>query len=77
LNPLSEKKSKTSLNKDYRKRELVKITIENQAMLKRLKDKKSTYDRSTWMEARRQNEKYLKNISEYPLTLYTTISNKT
>ena len=34
-----------SLNKEARKRKLVQITIENQAMIQRLKDKKATYDR--------------------------------
>jgi len=61
-----------SLNRDMRKRELVKITIENQAFLKRLQDQKSTYDRNLWEGDRKKHELYLKNICEYPFSLVNT-----
>jgi len=61
-----------SLNRDMRKRELVKITIENQAFLKRLQDQKSTYDRNLWEGDRKKHELYLKNICEYPFSLINT-----
>lgn len=64
-----------SLNRDYRKRELVKITIENQAILKRIQDKKSSYNRQDWNESRKKAEGYLKNISQYPFQLYSTSKN--
>lgn len=35
---------KKSLNRDVRKRELMKITRENQVMLKRLQEKKPSYN---------------------------------
>jgi len=63
-----------SLNRDMRKKELVKITIENQAILRRLQDKKSNYNHTNWQDERKKNERYLRNISEYPMTLYTTTS---
>ena len=56
-----------SLNRDYRKRELVKITIENQAIMKRLEQQKSFYNKRLWDQNRKQTETYIKNISEYPL----------
>ena len=62
---ISEKPTPKSLNRDFRKRELVKITIENQALLKRLQGQKPTYNRQLWENDRKQHELYLKNISEY------------
>lgn len=67
----AEKKIPKSLNREQRKKELVKITMENYAFLKRLRDKKSQYDKDYWEQERKKNERYLKNISEYPLNLYT------
>jgi E3 ubiquitin-protein ligase TRIP12 len=63
--------SSKSLNRDYRKRELVKITIENQLLSKRLSEKKSNYDVTRWLERHRVHEQYLKNICEYPLRIST------
>jgi len=60
---------KPSLNKDVRKRDLVKIAIENQEILKRLENKKSAYNIKTWQKNREYAEKYLANISEYPLKI--------
>jgi len=60
-----------SLNRETRKKELVKITIENQAILKRLKEQKSMYDHNSWLNERKRHETYLKNISEYPMSIYT------
>jgi len=37
-----------SLNRDARKRELMKITKENQLILKRLQDKQANYNVSAW-----------------------------
>lgn len=60
-----------SLNRDSRKRDLVKITIENQSMLRRIQDRKSQYSVNGWLEGHRKEQKYLQNISEYPIKLYS------
>jgi hypothetical protein len=39
---------KKSLNRERRKRELLKITMENQQILKRLQDKQPNYNVSQW-----------------------------
>ena len=57
--------AKRSLNKEARKRELWKITTENQAILKRISEKNSNYDVIKWEEERFEREKIMKNISEY------------
>ena len=61
-----------SLNRDSRKRELVKITIENQNILKRIQNQKSGFSIQNWEESRRKEEIYLQNISEFPIKLYST-----
>ncbi|CAK91932.1 unnamed protein product (macronuclear) [Paramecium tetraurelia] len=57
---------KKSLNKDYRKKELIKIVMENQQLLKRIQDQKSQYNVKDWNQERKWVEKYISNISEYP-----------
>jgi hypothetical protein len=42
--------AKRSLNRDARKRELLKITMENQAILRRLQEQKPNYDVFKWEE---------------------------
>lgn len=49
-----------------RKRELVKITIENQAIMQRIQQKKSAYNIRYWEKNREENEKLISNICEYP-----------
>lgn len=61
---------KRSLNKDKRKQDLMKITMENQAILKRLQKTQSTYDVIKWEKQRLQHEKLMKKMSEYPINLY-------
>ena len=67
--PMTLNLKKSSLNQDVRKREIVKIAIENQEILKRLENKKSAYNIKTWQKNRENAEKYLANISEYPLKM--------
>jgi hypothetical protein len=55
-----------SLNKEYRKRELQKITSENQSILRRIQMREPTYDHLQWAEEAKQNDKYATNIREYP-----------
>ena len=40
--------AKWSLNKNRRKNELLKITLENQSILRRLQEKNSNYDVGRW-----------------------------
>jgi len=54
------------LNRDKRKKELVKITVENQAILKRLQEKAPTYSVSKWNEEYKKIEVFKQNIMEYP-----------
>ena len=58
---------KRSLNRDARKRELTKITKENQLILRRLQDKSANYNVSRWQKEEIQRKNVLKNICEYPL----------
>ena len=57
---------KSSLNKDQRRRELDRINFENNKLLKRLQDKKSSYNVVRWEQERVEKEKLLKNICTYP-----------
>lgn len=61
---------KRSLNKETRKRDLIRITMENQAILKRLQEKQSNYNVFQWEKQRVQNERLVEKISEYPFKLY-------
>ncbi|CAD8095601.1 unnamed protein product [Paramecium primaurelia] len=57
---------KKSLNKEYRKKELIKIVMENQQLLKRIQDQKSQYNVKDWNQERKWVEKQISNICEYP-----------
>jgi hypothetical protein len=61
-----------SLNQEARKKKLVRITIENQALMKRISEKKSAYDLNKWKISRKINEKLLENICEFPYSLGST-----
>jgi len=67
LAPLTAPGAKRSLNREARKRELMKITKENQMILKRLQDKSASYNVSKWQKEEDSRRKVLKNICEYPL----------
>ena len=56
-----------SLNREQRKRELQKITRENQAILRRIQAAEPTYDHLAWAEHERTHEEYMKNICELPI----------
>jgi len=55
-----------SLNRDKRKKDLVKITVENQAILKRLQEKQPTYSVNKWKEEYSKVELLKQHIMEYP-----------
>jgi len=55
-----------SLNKDGRRMELMRITKENQLILKRIQHVKPEYDHVKWEENAKQQLKYKKQICEYP-----------
>lgn len=67
LQPNSSTGPRRSLNRDARKRELMKITKENQLILKRLQDKSANYNVSKWQKEDNERIKILKNICEFPL----------
>jgi len=58
-----------SLNRDARKKELLRITKENQSILKRIQQAQPVYNHIEWEGSSRKNVNYLKNIAEYPLVL--------
>lgn len=58
-----------SLNRDSRKTELMRITQENQGILKRIQRAQPVYNHVAWEETYKRNTQYLKNSSEYPLVL--------
>lgn len=60
---------KKSLNKEIRRRQLVQITSENQALLKRLQDKQPNYNVHRWEDDRKDSERRLQFMCEYPYLL--------
>ena len=48
---------------------MVKITKENQQILKRLQEKSASYNVQKWQREEDQRKKVLSNICEYPLLL--------
>jgi len=55
-----------SLNKDRRRQELIKITQENQALLKRIQSKQPTYNHLMWEQDREKSEALCARICRYP-----------
>ncbi|XP_046853606.1 uncharacterized protein CFAP97D2-like [Xenia sp. Carnegie-2017] len=55
-----------SLNKTKRQRELLRLTHENQAILKRLTSKEPHYNHLQWEEEWQMNKIYMNNICKYP-----------
>jgi E3 ubiquitin-protein ligase TRIP12 len=58
-----------SLNRDGRKMELMRITQENQAILKRIQQAQPVYNIVSWEDAYKRSGQYLKNSAEYPICL--------
>jgi len=58
-----------SLHSDARKKELLRITRENQTILKRIQQAQPVYNHVEWEGMNRRNIAYLRNSAEYPLVL--------
>lgn len=65
------KKRTKSMNGGFRKQEMLRITMENEALLKRIKSRRSNIDRKQLDQNEALHKKYLSNICEFPLTLYS------
>jgi len=61
-----QRTDKRSLNREARKRESMKITIENQAILRRLQDKQATYSVTRWEEDHKHMCRIRDNVCEFP-----------
>jgi len=62
-------KGPVSMTKDARKHDLIRITQENQAILRRIQAAEPVYNHLQWEESHRRNELYLRNACEYPVVL--------
>merc|ERR1711865_1213861 len=60
-----------SLNRDFRKKELLRITKENQSILSRIQQAQPIYNHVEWEGHHRRNRGYLENSCEYPLITKT------
>jgi len=58
-----------SLNREARKKELLRITKDNQSILKRIQQAQPVYNHVELEGTHRRNLSYLKNCSEFPLVL--------
>jgi len=58
-----------SLNRDARKKELLRITKDNQSILKRIQQAQPVYNHVEWEGTNRRDMSYLKNCAEFPLVL--------
>mmetsp|Transcript_36549 Transcript_36549/g.44106 ORF Transcript_36549/g.44106 Transcript_36549/m.44106 type:complete len:186 (-) Transcript_36549:61-618(-) len=54
-----------SLNKERRKRELQRVTKQNQQILKRIQESQPTYDHIQWAEEAQASDRILANICEF------------
>jgi len=66
-----------SLNKTKRQRELLRVTHENQAILKRITSKEPHLNHLNWEEDWKANQQYMDNIAKYPKDWYKAIVRKT
>lgn len=57
----------TTLNRQGRKQDLIRITQENQRMLKAIQSAKPVYSSKNWEDSYRRSEVHLKNCSTYPV----------
>jgi E3 ubiquitin-protein ligase TRIP12 len=55
-----------SLNKEYRKKQLMKITEENSQILRRIQSRRPYYNHLEWEDEFRRNEELVKSIQQVP-----------
>ncbi|XP_038051159.1 sperm axonemal maintenance protein CFAP97D1-like [Patiria miniata] len=55
-----------SLNKEKRQRELLRVTRENQEILKRILAREPEYNHQQWQREWEENEAFMDNIARYP-----------
>lgn len=55
-----------SLNREKRQRELLRVTKENQAILKRIMLRKPEYSAQKWQREWEENQTFMDNISHFP-----------
>ncbi|XP_062859919.1 sperm axonemal maintenance protein CFAP97D1-like [Trichomycterus rosablanca] len=58
--------TKPSVNADFRKRELVRIALENQAILKKINMTTSVYDNKKWLSDFKVTREHVSLLSKYP-----------
>lgn len=68
---VADHKGPRSLNREYRRRQLEKITQENHAILKRIQDRRPFYNHGKWEEDFRKNEEMAQRIAQKPFVLVT------
>ena len=64
-----QRKQDHSLNKAVRTKEIHRIMHDNEAMLKRLQQRQSTYNVMSWENERKQQVKLIKQICHYKPTM--------
>jgi hypothetical protein len=64
-----DRKGPTSLNRDYRKKELMKITQENLHILHRIQRAQPMYSHVEWSQHQKAMRQYLSNCCEYPVLI--------
>jgi len=72
-NPALTRGGPVSLNKDFRKKELLRITHENQKILNRIQKAQPMYNHVKWEEDHQKQQRLLRNCCEYPLVLRSTL----
>jgi len=58
-----------SLNRDVRRKEMLRITRDNQMILRRIQQAQPVYNHVEWEGTHKQNTAYLRNVAEYPLVI--------
>ena len=55
-----------SLNREKRQRELLRVTRENQEILKRIMAREPEYDHRKWEQEWEENQAFMDSIAQYP-----------